>query len=152
MSGCFFFFRAAYRWPMLRLRAGLRCTIGVSFKASRCRTWIRRPSIAAMTTSCRPIGFGRSGDRVLNTPFCGLDVSPLGCTDSTSRRARSSQVIRTISSPGRRLFRPSATSASKISHAAGAPSSGCLEADPGCVNGDSTFPIAFIARLVISGA
>ena len=53
------------------------------------------------------IGFGRSEDRVLNTPSCFLARSPLGCTVSTSRRARSSQVTRTNSSPGRILCSPS---------------------------------------------
>ena len=118
-----------------------------SFEMSHCSC---RPSTAVMTASCRPIGFGRSEDRVLNTPSCFLARSPLGCTVSTSRRARSSQVTRTNSSPGRMLCSPSRTSGSNTSHAAGAPSSGCLGADSGCVSGDSTLPIAVTAKLVMT--
>jgi len=53
---------------------------GRSVQTSRCRTCSRRPSTGVMTTSCRPVGFGRSEDRVLNTPSCFLARSPLGCT------------------------------------------------------------------------
>jgi len=44
------------------------------------------------STSCNPIGFGRSAERVLNTPCLGLAMSSRGCTRNTSRRARSSHV------------------------------------------------------------
>ena len=45
---------------------------------------------------------------------------------------------------------PSRTSGSNTSHAAGAPLSGCLGADSGCVSGDSTLPIAVTAKLVMT--
>ena len=57
---------------MSLLSTGFTSMMGVPFRASRCRTCSRRPSTAVMTTSCRPIGFGRSEDRVLNTPSCFL--------------------------------------------------------------------------------
>ena len=45
---------------------------------------------------------GGAGERVPKTPCSGLETSPRGCTRSTSRRARSSQVMTITSSPGRR--------------------------------------------------
>ena len=51
---------------------------------------------------------------------------------------------------GRMLCSPSRTSGSNTSHAAGAPSSGCLGADSGRVSGDSTLPIAVTAKLVMT--
>ena len=39
-------------------------------------------------TRCSPTGFGRSGDRVANTPVSGLRGSLRGCTSSTWRSAR----------------------------------------------------------------
>ena len=39
--------------------------------ASSGRTCTRSPSIATTSTSCRPIGFGRSAERVPNTPRSG---------------------------------------------------------------------------------
>ena len=39
---------------------------GVPSSASRWLTRIRKSSIDRIVTRCRPIGFGRSGDRVLN--------------------------------------------------------------------------------------
>ena len=51
---------------------------------------------------------------------------------------------------GRLLCSPSRTSGSNTSHAAGAPSSGCLGADSGCVSGDSTLPFAVTAKLVMT--
>jgi hypothetical protein len=32
-----------------------------------------QPSIAVISTRCRPMGFGRSGERVLKTPSCALE-------------------------------------------------------------------------------
>ena len=71
---------------------GFRSRIGVRSIASRSRTRIRVPCMTRICTRWRPIGFGRSADRVLNTPVSGLAGLSLGCTTSTSRRARSSHV------------------------------------------------------------
>src|SRR5581483_6811295 len=50
---------------------GLMSRIGVSSSASRLFTRIRGPSISKTSTRCSPIGLGRSGERVLNTPCSG---------------------------------------------------------------------------------
>ena len=42
--------------------------MGVPSKASRLRTPSLHPSTAVTSTWCRPSGFGRCGERVLNTP------------------------------------------------------------------------------------
>ncbi len=127
-------------------RTGFTSRIGVPSSASRWWTSIRRPSMAVIVTRWRPIGLGRCGERVLKTPSRCRAVSPRGCKLKTSRRPRSSQVMRMISSPGRRLPRLSHTSASKTSQAGGAPSSACFGAAPGSVSGDSTRPICFSSK------
>ena len=60
---------------------GLMSTTGVPSSASRGRTCTRVPSTASTSTWCRPIGLGRSADRVLNTPRCGLAASSRGMDD-----------------------------------------------------------------------
>jgi PPOX class probable F420-dependent enzyme len=82
-----------------RLRTGFTSTMGVPSRASRFRTRILVPSIETISTRCSPMGFGRSGERVLNTPCSGFAGSSRGCTLSTSRRARSSQVNTMMSVP-----------------------------------------------------
>jgi hypothetical protein len=57
--------------------------------ASSALTCTRAPSIERIRTSCRPIGFGRAGERVLKTPWIGFARSPRGCTRRTSRSPRS---------------------------------------------------------------
>jgi len=51
--------------------AGLTSTTGVPSMASRASTSIRSPSRATMRARCRPTGFGRLGEQVLNTPVSG---------------------------------------------------------------------------------
>src|SRR5215207_11394723 len=125
---------------------GFRSRIGVPSTASRCRTLTRSPSIDRTSTSCRPIGFGRSAERVLNTPRSGLRGSSRGCTRRTSRRARSSQVRTMTRAPGTTPSRPSSTDASSTRWASGAPSGPCLGASAGSVRGDSTHPIGISER------
>jgi hypothetical protein len=48
----------------------------------------RVPEISRTVTRCSPNGFGRWGDRVVNTPASGTSGSPRGCTSGTSRSAR----------------------------------------------------------------
>ena len=84
---------------------------------------------------------GRSGERVLNTPAGGRVISPRGWTRMTSRRARSSQVMSTIRSPGCSASNASRTEWSKTSHAGGAPSSGCRGASFRSMSDDSTRPM-----------
>src|SRR5918999_1520783 len=131
---------------MSLLSTGFTSTIGVPSTASRLRTRTLPPSIDAISTRCSPIGLGRWGERVLNTPCCALDTSPRGCTRRTSRLARSSQVRTMTSSPTRMPSRASSTAGSNASHASGAPSSPCLGADAGSVKGDSTLPIGVTSK------
>jgi hypothetical protein len=60
------------------LRTGFTSRIGVLFSASRWRTRMRPPWMAVISTVCSPIGFGRSGERELNTPVSGLFGSLAG--------------------------------------------------------------------------
>src|SRR5262249_30248165 len=55
---------------------GLTSTTGVPSIASRASTSIRSPSRAMMLARCRPMGFGRLGEQVLNTPVRGWLMSP----------------------------------------------------------------------------
>jgi hypothetical protein len=56
-----------------------RSRIGVPSIAASARTCNRvGDPIAVTVTRCRPIGFGRSGERVANTPVNGVFGSPLG--------------------------------------------------------------------------
>ena len=50
----------------------------ILFNASKLRTRTLAPSIDAISTRCSPTGFGRSDDRVLNTPVAGLAGSQRG--------------------------------------------------------------------------
>ena len=88
---------------------------GVPSSASSSLTRIRRPSTAKIWALCRPIGLGRSGDRVLDTPSGGLAGSSPGTVASSSRRARSSQVSKMTCSPARKSRVPSATSGTTAS-------------------------------------
>lgn len=56
--------------------AGLTSTTGVPSIASRASTSIRSPSRATMRARCRPMGLGRLGEQVLNTPVSGWLMSP----------------------------------------------------------------------------
>ncbi len=103
-------------------------TTGVPSIASIGPTRNRVLTILLMVTGCRPIGFGRSGDRVAKTPqrrFCGSDR---GWTFIVSRRASCSHVITIISSPAFRPSRHSAKRGSTSSQTSGAPSSPCFGA------------------------
>src|SRR5213596_1971580 len=85
--------------------------------------------MARIRTRCNPIGLGRSGERVVNTPCSGLAGSPLGWTVSTSRRARSSHFSTITSSPTCKSRSPSLNRASKTSQASGEPSLPCRPPD-----------------------
>ena len=78
---------------------GLTSTTGVPSIASSGRTRIRRSSTSTTSTRCRPIGFGRSGERVLKTPRSGTLGSSRGWTAWMSRSASCSQVRTRRSSP-----------------------------------------------------
>src|SRR5215204_1433879 len=103
---------------------------------------MRSPSTATTCTRCSPIGFGRSGDRVLKTPSSGFARSPRGWTRSTSRSAWCSQVNTSTSESGRMSVSASATPSSKTIVASGAPSSPCFGAEERSPSGDSTRPTA----------
>src|SRR6266404_7575575 len=81
------------------VNTGLTSTTGVPSIASSGATRNFNPSISSTFTRCNPNGFGRSGDRVANTPISGLFLSAPGCTFITLRRPSCSQVIKIISSP-----------------------------------------------------
>jgi hypothetical protein len=144
--------RCAQRPSTFAFRTGFKSMIGVPSRASRLRTWIRAWSIAHTVTWCSPIGFGRCGERVRNTPSSIRDASPRGCTLSTSRRARSSHVNSRSSSPSRIVRSASANSSLKINYALGAPSSGCRGADAISVSDDETMPSARITKSVTNAA
>src|SRR5689334_19251150 len=102
---------------------------------------------------CSPIGLGRSGERVANTPSCGRDTSLRGWTRRMSRRARWNQVSTKISSPGSIPSIAGSMAGSKTIRASGAPSSPCFGAEAGSVSGDSTVPIGMRSKpiMVLSG-
>ena len=110
---------------------GFRSTTGVPSTASRPRTCTRPPSIAATSTRCRPIGFGRSAERVVNTPRSGSTGRRAGGRAGRRGRPRCSQVRTMISSPGRMPSSPSTTPGSRTSQASGPPSKPCLGAARG---------------------
>jgi hypothetical protein len=68
--------------------AGLMSTTSVPSIASMGPMRMRRPSMARTVTGWRPSGFGRSGDRVANTPVSRRRLSPRGRTRRTFRRSR----------------------------------------------------------------
>jgi hypothetical protein len=115
--------------------------MGVPCNASRARTWTLSPAIESTSTSWSPIGFGRSADRVLNTPCLGVVTSSRGWTRSTSRCARCSHVRTMTRAPGRTPWSPSSMSWSNTSQASGAPSWPCFGATALSVSDDSTLPI-----------
>jgi hypothetical protein len=121
--------------------------IGVPSTASRSRTSNLVPDLPVIRTRCNPIGFGRSGARVLRTPCRGLVGSPRGWRTSTSRRARWNHVNTKISSPTSRPQRPSAIASRSARTADGDPSSPCLGADRVSTRGDSTYPMARTANV-----
>ena len=57
---------------------GFTSTTGVPSTASRSLTRTRSPSTSSTRTGCIPIGLGRSGERVLNTPCSGFAGSLRG--------------------------------------------------------------------------
>src|SRR5262249_37048041 len=87
--------------PSVTAITGLTSRTGVPSTASSGRTRTLAPSTARTSTSWSPIGFGRSEERVVNTPRSGIERSSRGCTRSTSRSARWSHVRTTTRSPGR---------------------------------------------------
>ena len=133
--------RSGFQRSNLRSSTGFRSRIGVRLIASRSRTRILVPCMKRICTRWRPIGFGRSAERVLKTPFNGVSGLSLGCTANTSRRARSSQVSTRISAPTSRSCSPSLKRWSRVSHASGEPSFPCFGAASGSSSGDSTQPI-----------
>ncbi len=78
---------------------GLISRIGVSFRTSRQETLIESVVTSSTVTSCSPIGFGRSGDRVEKTPTSGLSKSFRVTHLTMLRSPRSSHVSTTIRSP-----------------------------------------------------
>jgi hypothetical protein len=60
-----------------RIVSSLR-TMLPDFATSRLLTLSRHPSVSVTSTRCKPRGFGRCGDRVLNTPSEALRGSPRG--------------------------------------------------------------------------
>src|SRR5215468_11291917 len=58
--------------------AGLTSTTGVPSIASKASTSTPSPSRATMRARCRPMGLGRLGEQVLNTPVNGWLRSPWG--------------------------------------------------------------------------
>jgi len=87
-----------------------------------------------------------------HTPTIGRSGSSRGTVRSTSRAARSSQVITITLSPTRKSRMPSAMRGSKTSHAGGAPSSPCLGAWACSTSGDSTHPIGTTSKRFIADA
>ena len=83
---------------LLQQSTGLMSTTGVPSIASMGPIRSRFPSISFTTTGWRPRGFGRSGDRVVNTPASGLLGLDRGCTWKTSRRPWCSHVMTMSSS------------------------------------------------------
>src|SRR5512134_1290713 len=67
-------------------KTGFISITGVPSIASKGSTRKRLDSAIFNTwTRCRPIGFGRSGERVAKTPFNGFCGTSRGCTRSVSR-------------------------------------------------------------------
>ena len=89
-------------------RTGFTSRTGVPSMASSGPTWTRRPSTARISTRCSPIGFGRSAERVLNTPVSRIRRVVTG-THAPARRAGPGRArsARSTSSPTRRSRRPS---------------------------------------------
>ncbi len=85
--------QAAGRWTTHSSRDSsitiLRSTIGVPSIASSAPTRnVVGPSNPVTVTRWTPIGFGRSGERVLKTPVSGMRSSPVGWVWRTRRSAR----------------------------------------------------------------
>ena len=115
--------------------------MGVPSRASRSRSRIRRPSTASTSTVCRPIGFGRSAERVLNTPRSGLAASSRGWTRRTSRR-RAIEPGKDDEPVARRDVRSaSATELVEREPCVRGALAPCFGAEAGSVSDDSTLPI-----------
>lgn len=117
-------------------------TTGVASSASIGPTRSRFPAISLSVTRCNPSGLGRSGERVAKTPVSGLLASERGCTFSTLRRARCSQVMMMISSPALKPSRHFAANGWISSQASGAPSEACLGASLRCFRDERITPTA----------
>jgi hypothetical protein len=126
---------------------GLMSTSGVPSTASSGCTRSRQSSTARTETRCSPSGFGRAEERVLNTPRSGPPGSSPGTVESSSRRARCSQVRTSSSAPTQMSRMPSRTAGSIVSQASGAPRSPWFGASASSVRVDSTWPIGRISKL-----
>jgi hypothetical protein len=117
-------------------------TIGVPSRASSGRT-LRRPllSNSNISTRCKPMGLGRSGERVANTPRRGTSGFPRGWTLRRSRLPLSSHVRTRISCPATRPSRASAKAGPISSRASGPPSWPCLGHSSRDVSEDRTTPM-----------
>jgi hypothetical protein len=98
---------------------------GVPSIASNGPILSRFPAISRTVTRCNPIGLGRSGDRVANTPVKGWLLSERGCVFKMLRWLLCNHVSKIISSPAVMPCNPSATSGITSSHASGPPSEPC---------------------------
>jgi hypothetical protein len=107
-------------------------------ESSGSRVWrfAHRDSVTATVST--PIGFGRSGERVLEDAFSGMLVSPVGWVWRTSRSARWSQVSRIDASPTRIRCSASVKMGSISSTASGAPSKAWLGASAGALSLERT--------------
>src|SRR6266511_5823369 len=94
-----------------------------------------------MVTRWRPMGLGRSEERVANTPVNGVFGSPRGCVCKTLRTARCSHVRRIKSCPGVTRCGAGANAASISRSASGAPSNAWLGASRTSRRLDRTIPI-----------
>ena len=110
------------------LSTGFISRSGVPSSASSGATR-RRPlslSILRIFTLWRPIGFGREGDRVANTPFKGASSFPRGCAKSLSLSAKCSHVKSRTSRPASRPSIPSRYSGAIRISASTPPSNPCF--------------------------
>ena len=98
--------------------AGFTSTTGVPSIASRASTSIRSPSRATMRARCRPMGFGRLGEQVLNTPVSGWLMSSSGWVVNSSRGTGKSGEHHNLVARSQALA-PPATCSSKRIHARG---------------------------------
>ena len=99
-------------------RYGLISRIGVPFSMSTPRTCSSAPSRRCSSTTVMPIGFGRRGDRVANTPCGRLSDGGLPSKSNPPERSNSqitmrcekpSMSVRPASKSGRILSTPSAS-------------------------------------------
>jgi hypothetical protein len=117
----------SYRdWASTIVRTGLISMTGVPSIASKPCT-SSHPSTSTIKTlaRCKPIGLGRSGERVANTPVRGFSTSPRGWTLRTERCASWSQVKIQMSCPDWIPWRQSINAGWISKRASGAPSDPC---------------------------